>query len=71
MSANCLNEVWLEFLPQFVHLFAGYEPVANMVEDVRKLVQEAGLDEVRVEHVKELLNSHRQQHSKADLKKLA
>lgn len=54
-----------------MHLFAGYEPVANMVEDVRKLVQEAGLDEVRVEHVKELLNSHRQQHSKADLKKLA
>jgi type I site-specific restriction endonuclease len=63
--------VWLEFLPQFVHIFAGFEPVENMVEDVRRLVQEAGLDEVRVEHVKELLDSHGQQHSNADLKELA
>jgi predicted Zn-ribbon and HTH transcriptional regulator len=63
--------VWLEFLPQFVYLFAGFEPVEIMVEDVRRLLQEAGLNEVRVEHVKELLDSHRQQHSITDLKELA
>ena len=71
VSANCLTGVWLEFLPQFVHLFAGFEPVENMVEDVSKLKQKAGLDEVRVEHVKELLDSQIQQHSNADLKELA
>jgi hypothetical protein len=71
VSVNCLTGVWLEFLPQYVHLFAGFEPVENMLEDVRRLAQEAGLDEVRVEHVKELLDSHGQQQSNADLKELA
>jgi len=45
--------------------------VENMVEDVRRLVQEAGLDEFRAERVKELLDSHGQQHCNADLKELA
>jgi pyruvate formate-lyase activating enzyme-like uncharacterized protein len=65
-SVNCLTGAWLQFLPQFVHLFAGFEPVET-TENGRRLVQEAGLDEVRVEHVKELLGSHGQQHSNEDL----
>ena len=71
VSVNCLTGMWLEVLPQFVHLFAGFEPVEYVDEDVRRLLQEAGLDEFRVEHVKELLDSHRQQHSNADLEELA
>jgi hypothetical protein len=68
---KCLNGVCLEFLSQFVLLFAEFEPLENMVEDVRRLVQEVGLVEVRDERVKELLDSHGQQHCNADLKELA
>jgi len=43
----------------------------NMAEDVRRLAQGSGLDEVRDEHVKELLDGHGQQHSNEDLEELA
>lgn len=47
VSMNCLTGVWLELLPKFVHHFAGFESMKNMAGYVRRLAQEAGLDEVR------------------------
>jgi hypothetical protein len=52
-----------------MHYFAGFEPVQNI--DVRGLEQEVGLDEVKAEHVTELLYSHEPQHSNEDLEELA
>lgn len=43
----------------------------NMAEDVRRLAQEAGQDEVRDEQAKELLDGHEEQHSNEDLEELA
>jgi hypothetical protein len=31
VSVNCLTGAWLQFRPQFVHLFAGFEPVEKKV----------------------------------------
>ena len=47
VSVNCLTGVRLELLSQFVHHFVRSEPIKNMAEYVRRLAQEAGLDEVR------------------------
>jgi len=41
-----------------VHVFTGFGPVENSVEDISRLVQEAGLDEVTAKEVTELLDSH-------------
>jgi hypothetical protein len=36
----------------------GFDPVESIVEDISRLVQEAGLDEVTAKEVTELLDSH-------------
>jgi ERCC4-related helicase len=54
-----------------MHYFAGFEPAENIDEDIRKLEQEAGLDEVKAEHATELLDSHGQQQSNEYLEELA
>lgn len=41
-----------------MHVFTGFEPVENNVEDISRLVQEGGLDEVAAKEVTELLDSH-------------
>jgi hypothetical protein len=54
-----------------MHYFAGFEPVENIDEDIKKLQQEAGLDEVKAEHATQLFDSDGQQHSNEDLEELA
>ena len=41
-----------------MHVFTGLEPVENSVEDISRLVQEAGLDKFTAKEVTELLDSH-------------
>ena len=61
MSVNCLDGVWRKLLPEFIHDFTGLKPVENIVEDVSRLAEEAGLAEVTTEDVTELLDTHGQQ----------
>jgi hypothetical protein len=53
-----------------VHNFAGFEPVKNVVENVR-LAKEAVLDGLTAENITELLDSHGQQMFNGDLEKEA
>lgn len=53
-----------------MHDFTEFEPVENTVEDISRLVQNAGLDEVTPEDGTELLDSHGQQLSNEDLEDL-
>jgi hypothetical protein len=46
-----------------MHGFTGFQPEENIVQDVRRLAQEAQLAEVMAEYVIELLDRHGQQHS--------
>jgi hypothetical protein len=62
--------VWGKLLPQFV-FFAGFQPVKNVKDDVSRLAQEVGLDEVTDEDVTQLLESHGQPLSNEDLEELA
>lgn len=57
---KCLNGMWCTLPPGFMHNFTGFEPVENIVEDMSRLVQEAGLYEVMTEDATELLDSHGQ-----------
>jgi hypothetical protein len=68
---NCLNGAWRTLLPEFTHDFTLFGPVENSDDDVSRLAQEAGLDEVTAENVKELLNSHCQELSSENMEKLA
>ena len=63
---NCLNGLWCLFLPEFMHNFTQFEPVENNVENVSRLVLEAGLDKATAEDVTGLLDSHGQQLSNED-----
>jgi hypothetical protein len=47
------------------------KPVENVIDDVRRLVQEVGLDEVTDEDITELLESNGQPLSSEDLEELA
>ena len=57
---KCLNGMWCKLLPELMHNFTGFEPVENNVEDISRLVQEAGLYEVTTEDATEPLDSHGQ-----------
>ena len=57
---KCLDGMWCTLLPAFMHNFTGFEPVENTVEDISRLVQEAGFDEVTTRDATELLDSHGQ-----------
>jgi hypothetical protein len=50
-----------------MHKFIGFEPVDNIVDDVNRMSQEAGLDKVMTENITQVLDSQRQQHSNEDL----
>ncbi|XP_018430489.1 PREDICTED: tigger transposable element-derived protein 1-like [Nanorana parkeri] len=70
VTANCLNRVWRKLLPESAHDLS-VEPLENIVEDVRRLAQEAGFSEMTTDDVTELLDSHEQQLSNEDLEDLA
>jgi hypothetical protein len=55
---NCLNGAWRRLLPEFTYDFILFGPVENSDDDLSRLAQEAGLDEVTAENVTELLNNH-------------
>jgi len=61
------NGDWRKCLPPFMHEFTGFGPVENIVDDIRSLAQQAGLDEVRAEEITQLLDSHEQQLFSKDL----
>jgi hypothetical protein len=67
VSVKCSKGVWGKLLPQFMHDITGFEPVDNTVDDVSRLAQKAGLDEVRAEDITQLFDSHGQQLSNEDL----
>ncbi|XP_053572819.1 tigger transposable element-derived protein 1-like [Bombina bombina] len=71
VTVNCLNGVWRKLLPECIHNLTSVEPLENIVEDVSRLAQEAGLSEVTTDDVTELLDSHEQQLSNEDLEELA
>jgi hypothetical protein len=66
---NSLNAMWCKHLPEFVHDFAGFEPLAPTC--FSRLVHEARLDEVTPEDMAELLDSHGWQLSIEDVEELA
>jgi hypothetical protein len=47
--------------------FTGFEPLVNTVDDMNRMSQEAGLEEVIAEDITQLLDSQGQQHSNEDL----
>ena len=67
VSVNYLNGVWRQLLPDFMHDFAGFEPMENIVEVISRLAQDVGLDEVTAESVTEMLYSHGQEISSEGL----
>jgi hypothetical protein len=58
-------------LPEFIHDFKGFEPVRDIAEDIRRLVQEAALDKVTGEDVTQMLDNPGQQLSNEDVEELA
>ena len=58
---SCLNGVCCKLIPEFLHDFAGYEPVKDIAEDISRPVQEAGLDKATGEDVTEMLDNHGKQ----------
>ena len=58
---SCLNGVWCKLLPGFIHDFTGFEPLKDIVEDISRLAQEAGLDKVTGEECTEMLDNHGKQ----------
>jgi hypothetical protein len=68
---NCLNGAWCRLLPEFTQHFTLFGPVENRGDDVSRLAQEAGLDNVTAEDVTELLNSYGQELSNENMEKLA
>jgi len=68
---KCLNGMWCTLLPEFMHNFTGFQPVENTVEDMSRLVQEAGLYKVTTEDATELLDSYGQKLLNEYLEELA
>jgi hypothetical protein len=68
VSVSCLNGTWQKLLPEFIHNFTGFEAVKDIDDDISRLMQEVELDKFTGEDVREMLDSHRQQHSYEDLK---
>jgi hypothetical protein len=54
-----------------VHDFTLFGPVENSDDDISRLVQKAGLDEITAEDVTELLNSHGQELSNENMEKVS
>ena len=50
--------------------FTGFEPGLNTVDDINRMSQEAGLEEVIAKDITQLLDSQGQQHSNEDLEDL-
>ena len=46
-----------------MHEFKGFGSVENIINDVNSTAQQAGLDEVKVEDITQLLDRHEQQFS--------
>ena len=70
VSVSCESGMWYKCLQEFMHDFTEFEPVENTVENVSRLVQNAGLHKVTPENGTELLDSHGQQLSNEDLEDL-
>jgi hypothetical protein len=66
-----LNGAWRRLLPEFTHDFTLFGPAEDSDDDFSRLAQEAGLDDVTVEDVTELLNSHGQELFNRNMEKLA
>jgi len=54
-----------------MHDFTGFEPEKDTVEDVSRLVQEAGLDKATGEDVTDMLDNHGKQLSSEDVEEMA
>lgn len=72
IPASLMNCAWRKLWPNFsIPDFSGLELVEAVSQEICKLAQEAGLDNVNPEEVRQLLASHDQPLSGADLEQLS
>ncbi|KAK9686854.1 hypothetical protein QE152_g36888 [Popillia japonica] len=69
VSNNCLNGLWRELFPSFVHnLEEGHQK--KVIENISRLAQTVGFDDVTVEDGTQVLESHNEPLSNKDLEEL-
>jgi hypothetical protein len=57
MTPNCMNRVWKKLWPEACNNFVGVEE-ESVIQNIVKLANEAGLEDVYDKDVEELLQSH-------------
>lgn len=73
VPSKCINGVWKELCPQFVNRFKGFSINDNITASKQKtvlLAHKLGFKDVNEEEIDELLLSHHEELSKADLMEL-
>ncbi|XP_042233394.1 tigger transposable element-derived protein 1-like [Homarus americanus] len=73
VSKDCLNGVWRKLLPEFIHDFKGFdasEELPKIKENCVSLAKQVGFAEVESAGVEELIKSHCEDLSTADLQQL-